>query len=105
MDLACTYRLFKLTSAASLAWADCRSDAACGDDLLTARIVDANDSIGSAVEEVDASTQRDHYVGRLTTIATTIRDWTNTNPHEYALIYGSPVTAYAAPDDTIDPAV
>ena len=27
-----------------------------------------------------------------------------TNPHKYALIYGSPVPGYAAPADTIDPA-
>jgi AcrR family transcriptional regulator len=75
------------------------------DDLLTALIVDAYDSIGSAVEQADATMQRDNCVGRFTAIATSIRDWAHTNPHEYALIYGSPVPGYAAPDDTIDPAV
>lgn len=75
------------------------------DDLLTALIVDAYESIGSAVEEADAAMPRDDYVGRFTAIATTIRNWAHTNPNEYALIYGSPVPGYAAPDDTIDPAV
>ena len=33
-----------------------------------------------------------------------IRAWALANPHEYALIYGSPVPGYRAPQDTIDPA-
>ena len=33
-----------------------------------------------------------------------MRDWARANPHEYALIYGSPVPGYAAPQDTVDPA-
>ena len=33
-----------------------------------------------------------------------MRSWAIANPHEYALLYGSPVPGYAAPQDTIDPA-
>ena len=33
-----------------------------------------------------------------------LRAWARANPHEYALLYGSPVPGYAAPPDTIDPA-
>ncbi|NWF25692.1 TetR/AcrR family transcriptional regulator [Streptomyces sp. PKU-EA00015] len=33
-----------------------------------------------------------------------VRDWALTHPHEYALIYGSPVPGYTAPQDTIAPA-
>jgi hypothetical protein len=33
-----------------------------------------------------------------------IRTWAVGHPHEYALIYGSPVPGYAAPEDTIGPA-
>ncbi len=33
-----------------------------------------------------------------------IRDWARSNPHEYALIYGSPVPGYRAPETTVDPA-
>jgi hypothetical protein len=33
-----------------------------------------------------------------------IRGWALANPHEYALIYGSPVPGYRAPDATIGPA-
>jgi hypothetical protein len=33
-----------------------------------------------------------------------VRAWALANPHEYALIFGSPIPGYAAPQDTIDPA-
>jgi hypothetical protein len=33
-----------------------------------------------------------------------IRAWALANPHEYALIYGSPVPGYRAPEATIGPA-
>jgi hypothetical protein len=33
-----------------------------------------------------------------------IRDWARSNPHEYALIYGSPVPGYRAPEATVGPA-
>ena len=32
------------------------------------------------------------------------RAWALAHPHEYALIYGSPVPGYAAPRDTVAPA-
>ena len=31
-------------------------------------------------------------------------DWAQAHPHEYALVYGSPVPGYAAPEATIGPA-
>lgn len=74
------------------------------DDLLTALIVDAYDSIGSVVEEASMAPAQHDYAGRFVAIATAIRDWARANPHEYALIYGSPVPGYAAPEATIDPA-
>lgn len=33
-----------------------------------------------------------------------MREWALANPHEYALIYGSPVAGYRAPQDTTGPA-
>jgi hypothetical protein len=33
-----------------------------------------------------------------------VRAWAVANPHEYALLYGSPVPGYEAPQDTIGPA-
>jgi Tetracyclin repressor-like, C-terminal domain len=33
-----------------------------------------------------------------------VRDWALAHPHEYALVYGSPVPGYRAPERTIGPA-
>jgi len=33
-----------------------------------------------------------------------LRTWAVAHPREYALLYGSPVPGYAAPQDTVDPA-
>lgn len=74
------------------------------DDLLTALIIDAYNSIGEAVEVADAAHERSARRERLIAVAMAIRTWAVANPHEYALIYGSPVPGYAAPEDTIDPA-
>lgn len=74
------------------------------DDLLTALIIDAYDSVGSKVEAADAAIERTDYAARFISMAHAVRAWAHDNPHEYALIYGSPVPGYAAPADTIDPA-
>jgi len=82
------------------------------DDLLTALIIDAYNAIGAAAEAAA------HQVGaaragtgagppaRETWAAAcrAIRAWAVANPHEYALIYGSPVAGYRAPEATIGPA-
>jgi AcrR family transcriptional regulator len=74
------------------------------DELLTALIVDAYDAVGRAAEEADAACSRDDVEGRWRALATAVRTWARAHPHEYALVYGSPVPGYAAPTDTVDPA-
>lgn len=74
------------------------------DDLLTALIVDAFDAVGQAAEEADAACAPDDPHGRWLAIAGAVRTWALANPHEYALVYGSPVPGYSAPSDTINPA-
>ncbi|MFI5843618.1 TetR/AcrR family transcriptional regulator [Catenuloplanes sp. NPDC051500] len=74
------------------------------DELLTALIVDAYNAMGEAVEAADATVDRDDYRGRLLAIAHAARDWAVASPAEYALIFGSPVPGYVAPQDTIGPA-
>lgn len=74
------------------------------DELLTRLIVDAYDALGEAVEEREARVERADLVGRLGAICTAVRAWALANPNEYALIYGSPVPGYVAPETTIGPA-
>ncbi|HEY0952589.1 TetR/AcrR family transcriptional regulator [Nocardioides sp.] len=72
------------------------------DDLLTALIVEAYDEIGAAVEAADAGVRRrSDLAERFTAVCHAVHDWARANPHEYALLYGSPVPGYAAPETTI----
>ena len=66
------------------------------DDLLTSLIVDAYDAVGSAGEQALAR-GRGAVTSRWLRVAEAIRGWALANPHEYALIYGSPVPGYRAP--------
>ncbi len=74
------------------------------DELLTALIVDAYDAVGAAAELDESDARRTDYAGRWMATARAVREWAVTHPQEFALIYGSPVPGYAAPQDTIDPA-
>lgn len=75
------------------------------DDLLTALIIDAYNSLGEAAEAAAADVAGPG-TGRGRWVATcdAIRGWALARPHEYALIYGSPVPGYRAPEATIGPA-
>ncbi|MFF8380194.1 TetR/AcrR family transcriptional regulator [Streptomyces sp. NPDC015661] len=79
------------------------------DDLLTALIVDAYDAVGAAAEQAAAEqaaaeTGTRRPLDRWTAVCRAVRAWAVAHPHEYALIYGSPVPGYSAPQDTIVPA-
>ncbi|MBA4860644.1 TetR/AcrR family transcriptional regulator [Streptomyces sp. PSKA54] len=71
------------------------------DDLLTALIIDAYDSLGEAAESAHAKAADAEPVQQWTTVCEAVRDWALAHPHEYALIYGSPVPGYSAPDSTV----
>jgi AcrR family transcriptional regulator len=72
------------------------------DDLLTALIIDAYNAIGRAVETGERGVaDRADLRGRWLASCRAVRRWALDNPSEYALIYGSPVPGYAAPEDTI----
>jgi AcrR family transcriptional regulator len=69
------------------------------DDLLTRLIIDGYDALGEAAEKADdpaASPQQ-----RWLAICRAVRTWAREHPHEYALLYGSPVPGYQAPRDTV----
>ena len=74
------------------------------DHLITALLIQCYDESGAAVEAADAACPRDRLHQRWMAMATTLRDWALANRQEYALLYGSPVPGYAAPEDTVGPA-
>lgn len=68
------------------------------DDLLTALIVQSYDGLADALAAADPGTgPAEHWRG----IAQALRGWALAHPHEYALIYGSPVPGYRAPTGTV----
>ncbi len=74
------------------------------DDLLTALIVDGYNAIGEVAEQADAACPAGDHTGRWLAVCRAMRDWALAHPHEYALVYGSPVPGYQAPQQTIGPA-
>ena len=75
------------------------------DELLTTLIVEAYDALGAAAEEAaDEGGARPTCAARLHAVCGAVRGWALAHPHEYALVYGSPVPGYAAPQATIGPA-
>ncbi len=74
------------------------------DELLTALIVDAYEAVGSVVETADGRCEPCDFAERWSACCHAVRVWAVANPHEYALIYGSPVPGYHAPEETNPPA-
>ena len=74
------------------------------DELLTALIIDAYDALGEAAEAASAGPPATDVRDRWRATCHAVRDWARAHPHEYALIYGSPVPGYQAPQVTIPPA-
>jgi AcrR family transcriptional regulator len=74
------------------------------DDLVTAMIIDAYDALGAEAEAAEAVEPRTDYRGRWRATCRAVRAWALKHPHEYALIYGSPIPGYQAPQDTVTPA-
>jgi len=74
------------------------------DDLLTALLVQDYNELGAAVERADASHDRTDVGGRWVAACRAIREWSVGHPGDFALLYGSPVPGYAAPQETIEPA-
>jgi AcrR family transcriptional regulator len=73
------------------------------DDLLTALIIDAYNAAGSAVEAAIGPAGAGDARGRWMAACRSARSWALDHPHEYALIYGSPVPGYRAPSETVGP--
>jgi AcrR family transcriptional regulator len=73
------------------------------DALLTALIVDAYDALGDVAEQA-AGGPAPGAGARWLAVCRSVRTWALEHRHEWALLYGTPVPGYAAPQDTIGPA-
>jgi AcrR family transcriptional regulator len=74
------------------------------DELLTTLIIDGYNAVGEAVEKAEAACSPQDFAGRWLAACRAVRNWALAHPHEYALVYGSPVPGYQAPERTIEPA-
>ncbi|MDQ3715780.1 MAG: TetR/AcrR family transcriptional regulator [Actinomycetota bacterium] len=74
------------------------------DELLTALILEAYGSLADAGAAARARIGRADHRRRWLVTCRAVRRWALAHPHEYALIYGSPVPGYLAPKETIEPA-
>ncbi|MFC4222356.1 TetR/AcrR family transcriptional regulator [Lysinibacter cavernae] len=71
------------------------------DALLTTLILEAYNALGAFVEHAEQTIPRADHQQRFAAAARAMRAWAVAHPHQYSLIYGSPVPGYAAPQDTI----
>ncbi|WP_407320607.1 TetR-like C-terminal domain-containing protein [Isoptericola halotolerans] len=76
------------------------------DALLTLLIVECYDELGAAVEDAERQVpDREDVATRWLAACRAARAWSVAHPGEFALLYGTPVPGYAAPRDTVDPAI
>jgi AcrR family transcriptional regulator len=71
------------------------------DALLTALIVESYDALGEAAEAAEEAVDRLDFAGRFLAAGLATGGWGRAHPHEWALVFGSPIPGYAAPEDTI----
>jgi len=74
------------------------------DDLVTALIVDAYNSLADAQESVLLGISEDERAERLSMLGFAYREWAVKYPQRYQLIFGTPIPNYHAPDELTLPA-
>jgi AcrR family transcriptional regulator len=74
------------------------------DDLVTALILDAFNSLGKALHDSIASSLSDDHSARLTSLGLAYRQWAISQPQRYQLIFGTPIPGYVAPEELTLPA-
>jgi AcrR family transcriptional regulator len=74
------------------------------DDLVTALILYAYNSLADSLEAARDAEPADAYAVRLTAMALAYRNWALLHPEDFALIFGTPIPDYEAPRETTVPA-
>ncbi len=75
------------------------------DALLSALILDAYESLAAETEQAatGAAESGGSDAERFTVVPHAVRRWALAHPHEWGLIFGTPVPGYYAPEDTVVP--
>jgi AcrR family transcriptional regulator len=74
------------------------------DDLLSALILDTYESLADCAEQASAAAfARRDQAGTWSAVPRSIRGWATEHPHEWGLVFGSPVPGYQAPQATVVP--
>ena len=73
-------------------------------DLISALVVDSYNSIADAVISARDSRPSADHLGRWYAVCQAYRRWSLDNPGEFALLHGTPVPGYVAPQDITGPA-
>jgi len=74
------------------------------DDLVTALIVDAFNSLGELQREAVRDLSEGELAAHLSALGLAYRDWAVTYPQRYQLIFGTPIPGYEAPAEITVPA-
>jgi len=74
------------------------------DDLVTALIVDAYNSLADAQETALVDIATNKHAERLFALGIAYREWAVTYPQRYQLIFGTPIPNYHAPEEVTAPA-
>lgn len=74
------------------------------DELLTRLIIEAYESIGAAAEASQLPVAAADLSGRFAAACRAMREWALDHPHEYSLVFGSPIPDYRAPEETVQAA-
>jgi AcrR family transcriptional regulator len=70
------------------------------DDLVTALVTDAYDALADAMEAAVAAVAAGRHADRVRAAFGAFRAWGLEHPTEFALIFGSPIPGYVAPEAT-----
>lgn len=65
--------------------------------LLTAMIIESYGNLAAELSQVSARAPARRWAG----LASALRRWAQAHPHEFQLIYGTPVPGYVAPPETV----
>jgi AcrR family transcriptional regulator len=73
------------------------------EDLITALIVDAFNSLAEAMEAAEAAAPTDRPYDKIMALCLGYREWAIAHPTIFQLIYGNPIPGYQAPEELTIP--